>query len=241
MDILYLVKECDTNEELVYSLRSLVNLPHNRVFFVGGCPKGLQDIIHIPVKQAADKYQNSLDNLITACKDERLSNDFILMNDDFFILKKINDLQELNLNRGKVEVVYNWYMRRYPNETIYMNGMRQTLQYLQSLGVKNPLSFELHFPMLMNKENILKMFKLKGIEKLSLIHKRTLYGNLYIGDSKFNEDNKILGDNKAFVPGEQQDKKFLSCSDKGWQKIKKFISDKFSTPSIYEKPLNLIK
>lgn len=236
MDILYLLKESNVNEELIYSLRSLVNLPHEQIFFAGGCPKGIKNIIHIPVEQNKDKHQNSTNNLIAACKDERLSNNFILMNDDFFILNPIkNPAEELNLNRGEIQEVYQDYTTRYLNETTYMIGMRHTMLLLQNLGIKNPLSFELHIPMILNKDKVLEMFSIKGLESIPVLHKRSLYGNLYIKHSKYTEDNKILS-KSDFSPQEMENKKFLSCSDKGWGRIKEYITDKFSISSIYENP-----
>ena len=234
MDILYLVKESAENEELTYSLRTLVNLPHDRIFFAGGCPNNLKNIIHISIKQSGTKFENSTLNLITACKDERLSDNFILMNDDFFILNPvIYPERDLNLDRGYAEDVYNDYARRYPNQTIYMQGMEQTIKFLQGLGIAHPLSFELHIPMIMNKKNVLKMFNLKGVEKIVPLHKRTLYGNLFMDDTKTIEDNKIL-QKGIFIAGQEKDKQFLSCSDSGWERIKDFIKDSFPTPSKYE-------
>lgn len=36
-DIVYFVKESESNEELRYSLRSLKNFPRRKVWFYGGC------------------------------------------------------------------------------------------------------------------------------------------------------------------------------------------------------------
>ena len=44
MDIVYLVKNSRTNDELTYSLRTLVNVPHDKVFLVGGCPDNIKKI-----------------------------------------------------------------------------------------------------------------------------------------------------------------------------------------------------
>ena len=236
MDILYLLKESNVNEELIYSLRSLVNMPHEQVFFAGGCPKGIKNIIHIPVEQNGDKHQNSTNNLIAACKDERLSNDFILMNDDFFILSPIkNPAEELNFNRGEIQNVYQDYANRFLNQTTYMIGMQHSMNFLQNLGIKNPLSFELHIPIVLNKAKVLEMFAIKDVESIPVLHKRSLYGNLYIKHSNYTEDVKILS-KSDFSPEKIKDKNFLSCSDEGWGKIKEYISDKFSIPSIYENP-----
>ena len=51
-DIVYFVKNTEENEELIYSLRSVdKNFPFNKVWFFGGCPKGLTPDVHIPVVQ----------------------------------------------------------------------------------------------------------------------------------------------------------------------------------------------
>ena len=108
MDILYTLKQCDQCDELIYSLRSLCNLPHDRVFLVGGCPKNIDKskVVYIPTEQKGTKWRNSTNNVKTACKDPRLSDDFILMNDDFFVLKPINDpAKELNLQQGTIQIV----------------------------------------------------------------------------------------------------------------------------------------
>ena len=50
-DIVYFVKGSRKNEELRYSLRTLKNFPHRKVFFYGEFPDGLVPDRHIHVKQ----------------------------------------------------------------------------------------------------------------------------------------------------------------------------------------------
>ena len=50
-DIVYFVKDTKINEELRYSLRSLKNFPHGKVWFYGGCPEGLKPDYHIKIEQ----------------------------------------------------------------------------------------------------------------------------------------------------------------------------------------------
>lgn len=50
-DIVYFVKESKTNEELRYSLRTLKNFPHRKVWFYGGCPEGLKPDQYVYVEQ----------------------------------------------------------------------------------------------------------------------------------------------------------------------------------------------
>ena len=61
MDIVYVIKDCSFCEELTYSLRSLVNVPHDNVIIIGGLPKNIDEnkIVHIPFIQKGSKYQNT--------------------------------------------------------------------------------------------------------------------------------------------------------------------------------------
>lgn len=230
MDIVYLVKDCTENEELTYSLRSLVNIPHDRVFIVGGCPRNIDTskVIHFPILQTDTKYKNTTNNLKLICNQDNLSEDFILFNDDFFILKPIQ-IEELNICRGTVREVLKEYKNKYGFNS-YIEGMEQTSIFLNDLGIKDVLSYELHIPMVMNKTNVLKMFSLPFIKCLNVLHKRTMYGNLFHKNSKPMKDVKVLDFNTKV-----EYDKFLSCSDSGWFIICKYIRNLFPDKSIYEK------
>ncbi|MFF3129757.1 hypothetical protein ACFVRD_48125 [Streptomyces sp. NPDC057908] len=52
-DIVYVVRPWNQNEQLRYSLRTLANLPHRRVWIAGYCPTWVgPDVGRIPVAQA---------------------------------------------------------------------------------------------------------------------------------------------------------------------------------------------
>mgnify|MGYP003305641742 CR=1 FL=1 len=234
MDILYTIKDGkDYNEELIYSLRSLINIPHDRVFIVGGLPSDIKksEIIHIPTEQKSTKWRNSTNNLKTAIQDERLSDWFIYMNDDFFILKTIElPEQELNLC---YETMENYYMRlaKKHAETPYMRGMLETKNLLNSLGIKNPLSYELHIPFIFNKDRLKEMFSIKGIGNINVLHKRSLYGNLYLKDSKFHSDVKIHNGKEFDV---KNCNKFLSTNELSFITVRPFLEERFNKKSKYE-------
>ena len=87
MDIVFVVRPGESNEVLRYSLRSLVNLPHRQVYISGYCPSWVKNVIYIATDQEGnDDLDNSNHNLICAAIREDLSDNFILMNDDFFIM-----------------------------------------------------------------------------------------------------------------------------------------------------------
>lgn len=232
MDIVYTLRNHYDGEELRYSLRSLKNIPHDRVFFVGGCPRWAKNVIHIPTEQNGTKYKNTTGNLLTACNDNRISANFILMNDDFFILEPIKSpTRELNLYMGTVQSYIDKLKKRHPTGSAYITGMEQTKEFLKGLGVSDPLSYELHIPFVVNKKKFLKMFDLPGVKDISCFHKRTVYGNLYLKGSKDTPDVKIFF-NSGFVPKKLG--KFLSCDDMGFYTLHNFLLNKFPQKSVYE-------
>jgi len=237
MDIVYLVKNCTENEELTYSLRGLANLPHDKVFIVGGFPKNLNssNLLHIPALQTQTKYKNTTTSLKLICRNKELSDDFILMNDDFFVLEPINDVvKELNLCRGSISEVLNDYFIRYKQqENPYISGMKQTKIFLEDIGFKNPISYELHIPMVMNKYKFLKMFEIPHIDSVRVLHKRSLYGNLYMKDSKKINDVKVVR-NYYYPLGST---KFISTEDDTFRQVKCFLDTLpvFRNKSKYEK------
>ena len=232
MDIVYTLRNHYDGEELRYSLRSLNNMPHDKVFFVGGCPRWAKNIIHIPTEQTGTKYKNTTGNLITACNDPRISANFILMNDDFFILEKIKSpTKELNLYMGTVQSYIEKLKKRHPAGSAYIKGMEQTKEFLQGLGVPEPLSYELHVPFVVNKKKFLKMFELPGVKEIPCFHKRTVYGNLHLKGGTDTQDVKIFF-NSGFVPKKLG--KFLSCDDMGFYTLHNFLLNKFPKKSVYE-------
>ena len=233
MDIVYPLRNCNICEELVYSLRSLENLPHDKIFFVGGFPNNIRrdNITYIPRAQTSTKWENSTENIKTACLDSRVSDNFVLMNDDFFILKPLQNVEkELCFNLGTVEEVYRKYHNRGMSQTAYVKGMEETKQFLKDLGISEPICFELHIPMIFNKQKFLDIFKLPNIDKISVLHWRTVYGNLYQKSSVQREDVKVLIKD---VFTESKDK-FLSSGDATWGKVKPFLKSLFPNKSVHE-------
>lgn len=231
MDIVYSLSSKYEGDELRYSLRSLENVPHDKVYFVGGCPKWATNIFHIPTMQNGTKWQNVPRNLVTVCKDPRISENFIYFNDDFFVLDKVkNPAKELNLYNGTVQRVLDRLNKKHPFPTPYMRGMAQTQSLLKELGKSEPLSYELHIPCVFNKDNFVKMFDIEGVTKIDVLHYRSLYGNLYLTGGKDARDVKIW-------PGSQSNGsagQFISCSNNGFACIKEFLVQKFPKKSHYE-------
>ena len=143
MDIVYLLKDEPIIDELSLSLRSLVHVPHDNVFFVGGFPTNINPskVSHIKVEQSGTKYKNTTNMLKIVSKIQEISDKVILMNDDFMFMEDIKDPEtELNLHRGLVDDIIKDYMERYKGqEHQYVTGMQDTKRVLQGLGYVNPL------------------------------------------------------------------------------------------------------
>lgn len=236
MDIVYLIKKTDKNEELKYSLRSLSNIPHNKVFIIGDLPDfiNIETIFYIPTEKLETRYRSTTNNLVRACLCKELSDDFILMNDDFFILKQVSDPEvELNLDRGYLVDLVCYYHFIHKNLTNYDKLAEETLKDLKNLGFEHPKSFELHTPIIINKDKFLSILDKINTEALHC-SKRSVYGNYFIKDSKTIEDVKVLSTH-TFNPDIQGEQTLMSCSDSSYSKVKDFLQQKFPDKSIYEK------
>lgn len=171
MDIVYPVREGEPNEGLRYSLRSLSNLPHRNVYIAGYKPKWIDGIRHIPTKQNASDLDNVNQALIAACLQPDLSDDFILMNDDFFIMQPLmhipNYYQSSLLERVEL------YLKLTPLQAY---SLIKTGEELKKLGFHDLKSYELHLPMVFNKHKLLEVYDRVQLP-LFTIRPRSLYGN----------------------------------------------------------------
>lgn len=234
MDIVYLLKDSDHNEELVFSMRSLKNIPHGKVFLVGGFPSEInpEKVYHIPTYQGPNKYENTTTALRAAASCEEVSDDFILMNDDFFIMSPIkNPVSELNLYRGYLMELIASYDRRPVYNIHYYNALCDVYSFLLQLGYDDPKCYELHIPMVMNKKKVLDMLTIRqASNSLPRLLFRTLYGNLFVSGSVCTKDVKL----SAATPMLSENPYFLSTSDGYFAKIRLFIRSIFNEKSEYE-------
>lgn len=92
MDVVYILGNGSRagNEEIKFSVRSLVKHMQDlgKIFVVGDVPVCLPGVVHIEAPDDMEKFwQNAYLKTALACKDERISEEFLLMNDDFFAVK----------------------------------------------------------------------------------------------------------------------------------------------------------
>ena len=236
MDVVYLVRPGDDNQELRYSLRSLRNLPHNRVWVAGYKPSWVTNVGYVESPQHWSKYVNSTKNLLAACDHPAISGRFALFNDDFFVLQPVCEVP--TLHRGPVADVVADYNRRHGPTKMsdhYRQGMVSTARILERWGCEKPLSYELHVPMVVEGAVMAEAVR-KAIEmdrRIVALHKRTLYGNVAGIGGEQSADVKILGRDRMWPEGST----FVSTEDESFRNgaVGEAIRSLFPDPSPYER------
>lgn len=215
--------------ELRYSLRSLCeHVPHRRVIVVGCRPAWLKNVLHIPAADDQDnKLKNAIQKIRIACQTEGISDDFVLMNDDFFILKPHDQIEIFN--NGTLQTMEAEHKTK---AGYYFNAIQSTLQLLRFSDIPEPLNYEHHRPIVFNKTKFLQLTdSITWREKLYLF--RSIYGNIYKVPSIYRKDCKIFSANSLsrFDGGD------IISTDNPVVLSKKFrvwINNKFPKKSKYE-------
>jgi len=234
MDLVYILGSGSRwqNNEIRFSLRSVeAYLKHGagRIFIVGSKPDWMQNVIHI---EALDGYDNKLKNAVhklrEACFDSRLSDEFILMNDDFFFLKPADHIPLYTLGSINEMIVNHSTKGGY-----YYEAMHTTRTVLQEAGITDPISYEVHFPMVLKKDLFLKMTDSIKWEETGYLF-RSIYGNVYNLGGKRRRDCKAYSFNDFKILSTKSE--LLSTSDHValCPQFQEWMRKKYPKPSQYE-------
>ena len=230
MDFVYICKD-GSNEELRYSIRSVVeSFPDSTIWVVGGKPTWYSGN-YINIKQVLTKYRNAIQNLKAICNSNDISEKFILMNDDFYIVKNINVID--TYHGGLLLDKINLYQKINSNSN-YTRKLAATYKKIKSLGIESPLDYELHVPMIMEKQ------KLKQIlENSDQFLWRSIYGNTFNVGGKQMEDVKVYSKGPLVLKSYNLNKEehvYLSSADTSFDMILNSILRKqFTKKTKYEK------
>ncbi len=236
LDIVYPYRLTPDDDEIRYSLRTLVNMPHGTVWIVGDKPPWVQNINHIPHRnEKRSRFRNALENVLAACQVNEISDRFILMNDDFFILTPTG--LPPPAHRGPIATAHPNPARRRrtrgrQNGSPWKQGIWDTAALLKRWGVARPLSYELHMPMVVDRAVMADVLTRAIASNASVnLMQRSLYGNVARIGGEQRSDVKIAP-SKRDLP----DPTFVSTNNRafyrGW--IGQVIKRRFATPSEYE-------
>lgn len=200
MDLVYIVKEDENNEELRYSLRSIEKfVKYDKIWIVGYKPSWVQNVEYIHTEQNQGKWKNSVNNIIAACNNKDISDNFVLMNDDFFAIRQINDLEKsCNVALGTLDQAISKYIN---HRAGWFDAFKEGYELLEQLGVEKPYyNYESHSPMIINKKDFMDFINLPQVQEFiktnKVLHKRSIYKNIYkITPRILPADVKIEADN----------------------------------------------
>ena len=204
-DVVYILKNGIIPDELRYSLRSIEkNLPHGKVWFVGGQPNGLVSDKALPMLQKGLlKWERARDSMLAICKNNEVSDRFWLFNDDFFLLKPVTDDRPMfgGMLRDHILRIEH---RHGDKRTEYTRALRYCESVLIGAGLTT-FDYALHVPMVIDKVKMLETLDMFPYCPMF----RTLYGNYAEIGGVQHDDVKII-DLYEHMPN---DADYVSTSD----------------------------
>ena len=227
-DIVYILRN-DINEdyeELRYSLRSVVqNFPYKNIWFIGGCPDDIKPDWYLPITQKGpNKWTKVRRCLEIVCKEPKISEDFWLFNDDFFIIKPTTECP-FAVEGTMYKRIQNLMWKN--NLSQYAKELYVAKKALEDKGF-DTLNYALHIPILLNKEKALQTLQTFPYSPMF----RCCYGNQHDLAEVIMKDVKIH--KKDEIPTGFET--FLSTSNKSFNngEAGEYIKHQFPEKCKYE-------
>jgi hypothetical protein len=198
-------------------LRSLANVPHEAVHAVGATPAWVRNVEVITPQTWPTKWRALVGDLLVACQHLE-GRTLLLVDDDMFVMAPVKDMptlhagplaEHLKTKRGS-----------------YARSMGHTMAYLQALGVRDPLSYELHVPMVIDATAMAATLE-AVVHWPQQLQARTVYGNLQRVGGKRMDDVKVY--DKGPLP-----ERFVSSAPRAWSWIHPLLDQQFNAASRYE-------
>jgi hypothetical protein len=156
------------------------------------------------------------------------------MNDDFFIVKPVESI--LPLHRGSLKDRADRYASG--TSTSYYNKLLfETHRYLVREGIEDPLDYDVHMPLVMDKEKTKEAIRMGS--RVGRLLPRSVYGNIAsiggskVGDVKVYSSSAFAFKSYDYLNG---DFPYLSTEDSSFDEVyENVLKDAFPDPSPYEK------
>lgn len=225
MDCVYICRSGE-NEELRYSLRSIEkNLEYENLWIVGDAPDWYYGNLKTTIKNAG-KYTIARTNLYKIAESDDIAEEFILMNDDFFVMQHFSTPP--TWHNGLLEDSIKERARKAPGS--YTEMLRETYSKLRRMSIETILDYELHVPMKMTKTGLRQALMLGGLW-------RSMYGNMNNVGGEEHKDVKLYK-RESSLRNHDLDiytSPFLSTTDEAFPDLlDQRLRDAFPDPSQYE-------
>lgn len=172
MDVVYVNRDGE-NPELMYSLRTLTNVEHDRVWVYGGAPVWINPdtVEHRQRIQGGSPYSSTRSHIKAACNTADVSDPFMLWNDDFFAMKPVGKVPVYH--RGSLKAMF----EELSGKTPWTKGLQETLSILEKHGLlEGAVSYDTHLPLIVHKDPMREALRWAHNARADSIHTRTLYG-----------------------------------------------------------------
>jgi hypothetical protein len=191
IDIVYILGSGSKwqDNEIRYSLRSVQKHLRmwNNVYVVGRLPEFLTGVIHIQKEDDGNsKEHNICRKIATACKDSRISNRFLMFNDDHFLLTPHVASHFPYYHDGDLQGLYNRSDRTKP----YGIAIGNTIQHLGGCQKRN---YDVHCPIIYNKRDFLQHLSEPNWNDLAGYLIKSIYANKCGVNPEHIQDIKIDG------------------------------------------------
>lgn len=238
IDIIYPLKAESFNdfEELKFSLRSIDKYLHDyaKIWIIGEkLPSWIKNVEQIKIKDTnVYRSQNVTAKLVAVCEHAAITDEFLLMNDDFFF------------NHTRVAPEYPYFHKGLIEDSLktmslsgYYRMLENTVKILKRKGF-GTRHFGIHLPMRMRKDSL--AFILQDIDWMvnNGYSVRCLYGNILSLEATFLKDPKIYNplDDVQTIKMKTWNYDCFSTNERAFNEVMvKFLSEKFPEKSQYEK------
>lgn len=251
MDIIYALGSGSLwdNNEIRYSLRSVEKHLRNvgNVYIIGANPSFLKDFIHIDFQDkfgeaGIQKANNVKDKILLACEVKKLSNEFLFMADDHFLLQDHDCKTFPYYCHGDLEPVAEAIKKRSPYDN-YLKTYRNTIDFLNKSGMPT-VDFNPHAPIRYKKKIFKEVMNAAPWDvKWGLLIKSIYCNSTNVSPVEF------MGDVKISRPYSYEqikeiisDKPMFSIGDRGimngrtvWQPLLQVMNELYPNPSRWEK------
>ena len=226
-DVVYILRANTKPDELRFSLRSIEkNMDHGKVWFYCGKPAGIEPDVYVPHEQkGASKWERVRSSLIQVCKNEKISKQFWLFNDDFYIMQPMQSAK--NYHRGLLsDHIKDIEHRHCGGSTAYTRNLRICELQLREAGLTT-LDYAIHVPMLVDREKMLEALRM--FPRCPMF--RSIYGNYAQIGGDFIKDCKTTDQERIIVPEDP----FFSTSNRAFAgKVREQMEALFPDSCKYE-------
>lgn len=232
-DVVYRVRPGDNNDELRFSLRSLTNIPHGQVWFVGHKPAWATDVGHLPGDRFKTKYANAFDGILRACHDPRISETFILMDDDMMVMQPATTVTPWHYY-PLGEHIERAQQGRAGHGPGWITSLVNTRNYLNTKGRAHPISWEIHVPFVVEKATATQL--LEDAAKYGTPippQARSVIANLTGRAGQWRNDVKVRPAHVALAPD------LISTDDATIDLVHEQLRARFPKPSPWETVLDV--